>query len=157
FMVMDAATADARPAPAFDRVRLAEALGKASGKPVKADKLPVTRFSIAADGGYEVEVRGQRFLCDPQIEGCTQVVAKGGKEPGVRSAEGRSEAFIRDWNLWLRDVEIGKETQLTRDGVEDYGFATDNAGWTHSDRAILVWSPDSTKIATFQQDQRKTG
>ncbi len=157
FMVMDAATADARPAPAFDRARLAEALGKAGGKPVKADKLPVTKFSIAADGGYEVEVRGQRFLCDPQVEGCTQVVAKGGKEPGVRSPDGRSEAFIRDWNLWLRDVESGKETQLTRDGVEDYGYATDNAGWTHSDRAILVWSPDSTKIATFQQDQRKTG
>src|SRR6185503_6196501 len=35
--------------------------------------------------------------------------------------------------------------------------ATDNAGWTHSDRAILVWSPDSKKIATFQQDQRQTG
>ena len=50
----------------------------------------------------------------------------------------------------------GVETQLTTDGVEDYGYATDNAGWTHSDRAILVWSPDSSKIATFQQDQRKT-
>src|SRR5690606_16130374 len=74
FMVMDAATADAKPAPAFDRARLAEALTKAGGKPVKADKLPVTRFSIAADGGYEIGVRGQRFLCDPRIEGCTQVV-----------------------------------------------------------------------------------
>jgi hypothetical protein len=27
----------------------------------------------------------------------------------------------------------------------------------HSDAAILLWSPDSKKIATFQQDQRKTG
>ncbi len=26
-----------------------------------------------------------------------------------------------------------------------------------SDNAILVWSPDAKKIATFQQDQRKTG
>ncbi|HPH20122.1 MAG TPA: DPP IV N-terminal domain-containing protein, partial [Haliscomenobacter sp.] len=26
--------------------------------------------------------------------------------------------------------------------------------WKHSDRAILLWSPDSKKIATFQQDQR---
>src|SRR5678815_6103281 len=25
------------------------------------------------------------------------------------------------------------------------------------DSAILVWSPDSSKIATFQQDQRRTG
>jgi len=54
-------------------------------------------------------------------------------------------------------MATGKETQLTTDGVKDYGYATDNAGWQHSDRAILLWSPDSAKIATFQQDQRKTG
>jgi dipeptidyl aminopeptidase/acylaminoacyl peptidase len=43
------------------------------------------------------------------------------------------------------------------DGVPDFGYATDNAGWTHSGRPIVVWSPDSKKIATFQQDQRKVG
>ncbi len=74
----------------------------------------------------------------------------------VLSPDGTKAAFIRDWNLWVKDVESKKETQLTTDGVENYGYATDNAGWTHSDRAILLWSPDSTKIATFQQDQRKT-
>jgi dipeptidyl aminopeptidase/acylaminoacyl peptidase len=41
--------------------------------------------------------------------------------------------------------------------VKDYGYATDNAGWQMSDNPILVWSPDSKKIATFQQDQRKDG
>ena len=73
------------------------------------------------------------------------------------SPDKKKQAFIRDWNLWVRDVATGDESQLTTDGVKDYGYATDNAGWTHSDNPILVWSPDSTKIATFQQDQRKTG
>ena len=41
--------------------------------------------------------------------------------------------------------------------MKDYGYATDNAGWIHSEHAIVVWSPDSKKLATFQQDQRKTG
>jgi dipeptidyl-peptidase-4 len=54
----------------------------------------------------------------------------------------------------VRDIESKKETQLTTDGVKDFGYATDNAGWTHSDRAIVLWSPDSKKVATFQQDQR---
>jgi dipeptidyl-peptidase 4 len=72
----------------------------------------------------------------------------------VISPDGKKAAFIKDWNLWMRDVASGKETQLTTDGVKDFGYATDNAGWTHSDRAILMWSPDSKKIATFQQDQR---
>ena len=41
---------------------------------------------------------------------------------------------------------------ITTDGVQNYGYATDNAGWTKSDRPVVVWSPDSKKIATFQQD-----
>ncbi len=71
-----------------------------------------------------------------------------------RSPDGKKEVFIRDWNLWARDVASGAERQLTRDGIKDYGYATDNAGWTHSDRAIVLWSPDSKKVATFKQDQR---
>jgi dipeptidyl-peptidase-4 len=73
------------------------------------------------------------------------------------SPDGRQTAFTRDWNLWVKDVATSKETQLTKDGVKDYGYATDNAGWTQSDRPILVWSPDSKKIATFRQDQRNVG
>ncbi|WP_303925533.1 S9 family peptidase [Draconibacterium sediminis] len=72
----------------------------------------------------------------------------------VPSPDGKYEAFIRDWNLWIREVETGKETALTTDGVENFGYATDNAGWKKSDRPVLSWSPDSKKIATFQQDQR---
>ena len=70
------------------------------------------------------------------------------------SPNGKKAAFIRDWNLWIRDIATKKETQLTTDGIKDYGYATDNAGWTHSDRPIMLWSPDAKKIATFQQDQR---
>src|SRR5262249_38993057 len=73
------------------------------------------------------------------------------------SPDGKRTAFIRDWNLWVRELATGKETQVTVDGVKDFGYATDNAGWTRSDRPIVVWSPDSKKIATFQQDQRGTG
>lgn len=72
----------------------------------------------------------------------------------VISPDGKKAVFIRDWNLWVRDIETKKETQLTKDGVENFGYATDNSGWRKSDRPVLLWSPDSKKIATFQQDQR---
>ena len=72
----------------------------------------------------------------------------------IASPDGKRSAYIKDWNLWVKDIASGKETQLTTDGVKDFGYATDNAGWKHSDRAVLLWSPDSKKIATFQQDQR---
>jgi Tol biopolymer transport system component/dienelactone hydrolase len=85
----------------------------------------------------------------------------GGAGPGrfagglaVRSPDGKKEVFIKDWNLYVRDIATKQEKQLTTDGVKDFGYATDNAGWKHSDRAIVLWSPDSKKVATFQQDQR---
>ncbi len=79
-----------------------------------------------------------------------------GRPPGssVVSPDGKKAVFIKDHNLWVRDVVSGRETQLTTDGIKDFGYATDNAGWRKSDRPIVVWSPDSKKIATFQQDQR---
>ncbi len=75
----------------------------------------------------------------------------------VPSPDGKRSVFVRDWNLWVRDTATGAETPLTTDGVKDYGYATDNAGWTRSNRAIVRWSPDSRKVATFQQDQRGVG
>lgn len=80
-----------------------------------------------------------------------------GGSPAVVSPDGKLEAFIRNWNLWIRDRATKKETPLTTDGTENFGYATDNAGWTTSDRPIILWSPDSKKIATHQQDERNVG
>src|SRR3989454_11508499 len=105
-----------------------------------------------------------RVPCD--FAECKEAVERAGRPGGAGrdrsrsdapSPDGKRTAFIRDWNLWVRDVATGKETQLTTDGVKDFGYATDNAGWIHSDRPVLLWSPDSKKIATFQQDQRGVG
>jgi dipeptidyl-peptidase-4 len=70
------------------------------------------------------------------------------------SPDGKRAVFIRDYNLWVRDVAGGRETRLTTEGVKDFGYATDNPGWEHTNRPIVTWSPDSRKLATFQQDQR---
>ncbi|UOR04913.1 S9 family peptidase [Hymenobacter aerilatus] len=75
----------------------------------------------------------------------------------VVSPDGRLAAYIQEYNLWVRNTQTNQKTQLTTDGVKDYGYATDNAGWSSSDQPVLRWSPDSRKIATFQQDQRRVG
>ncbi|HEY4289343.1 MAG TPA: DPP IV N-terminal domain-containing protein [Puia sp.] len=80
-----------------------------------------------------------------------------GRMSEVLSPDGKKAAFIRDYNLWVRNVATGAETQLTTDGVKDYGYATDNAGWKSSDRPIIGWSADSRKIVTNQQDERNVG
>jgi len=77
--------------------------------------------------------------------------------PLAISPDGKWGAFVRDWNLWVRDMATGQEKALTTDGVKYFGDATDNAGWSTSDRAMVSWSPDSRRIATQQQDERNVG
>ena len=78
-------------------------------------------------------------------------------KPVAISPDGTRGVFIRDWNLWVRDMKSGQEKALTTDGARYFGYATDNAGWSTSDRAMVSWSPDSKKIATQQQDERNVG
>jgi dipeptidyl aminopeptidase/acylaminoacyl peptidase len=148
--------ASGKATPLFDQRKLAAALAKASGKPFEAGKLSLDDVRDEGDAHVRIAYSGVGYRCDLATRRGRCDALPRPPEPAVRSPDGKREAFIRDWNLWLRDVASGKETQLTTDGARDYGYATDNAGWKHSDNAVLAWSPDSGKIATFRQDQRKT-
>jgi dipeptidyl aminopeptidase/acylaminoacyl peptidase len=66
-------------------------------------------------------------------------------------------AYIDNFNLWVRNTKTDKRFQLTFDGFNNYGYATNNAGWKKSKSPVLKWSPDSKKIATFRQDARGVG
>ncbi len=155
---------------AFDHERLADALSQASGESYSAFDLPFSSFRLSVEGqAISFEVGGRFFRCDLSGYSCTG--ARGTAEPGtggpqargrgmapeVPSPDGGKAAFIRDYNLWLKDTGSGLEFQLTTDGIEDFGYATNNAGWTKSDRPVLLWSSDSKKIATFQHDERGVG
>lgn len=145
---------------AFNAAALARALGAASDTTYDPLRLPFASFDYSADGrSVTFTVREKRWTCDTAGQACAPAPAAApaaGRNESV-SPNGRLAAFIRDDNLWVRELASGKETRLTTDGVKDFGYATDNAGWTKSDRPVLVWSPDSRKIATFQQDQRHVG
>jgi len=109
-----------------DRAALAKGIAAATAKPFEASQLGEGRRGRGGRGG--------------------------GSE--VPSPDGKRIAFLRDWNLWVKDASTGQETQLTTDGVKDFGYATDNAGWKTGDGPILRWSADGKKIATFKDDQR---
>ena len=155
---------------AFDHGKLAAALSAAAGQKYDASRLPFSTISFSADGnavlfsadrkGWSCDLR--TYSCTPDTsvrESSSRGVGAGGfgrrgGGPTAPSPDGKRAAFIRDNNLWVRELATGKETQLTTDGEKDYGYATDNAGWKKSDRPIVLWSPDSKKIATYKQDQR---
>ena len=105
--------------------------------------------------------RGTKLECTAVPQVCQSAIGQRGERVVMAdiananwSPDRSKYAFIRNWNLYVTDAVTKRETQVTTDGVKDFGYATDNAGWIHSDNALLTWSPDSKKIATFQQDQR---
>ena len=156
FVLVDAVRATK--APAFNHAAVAATLSTAMGKPVPVTRLPFTQITFAADGlSFSFDSDLKRWTCDLQGAACTSADRPARLANSVLSPDGKLAAFIRDHNLWVRDVATGADKQLTTDGIKDYGYATDNAGWIRSDSPVLVWSPDSKKIATFQQDQRKAG
>lgn len=140
--------------PAFDQEALARSLSNATGRPIGAWDLPLRDFDVRTDG-VRFQAGQTEWLCGTR-EGCTATEATDPPN-SVVSPDGRLAAFIRDHDLWVRDLETGADRALTTDGEEDYGYATNNAGWVRSETPVLAWSPDSRKIATFQHDARGVG
>jgi dipeptidyl aminopeptidase/acylaminoacyl peptidase len=159
---------------AFDHQKLADALSTATGNKYDAAKLPFQAISFSSDGKsvlfmvdakkWKYDLQANQLSADNTTSTDAAPPARQGRGGGgrggfgggneVASPDGKRTVFIKDWNLWMREVATDKQTQLTTDGVKDFGYATDNAGWKSSDRAVVRWSPDSKKVATFKQDQR---
>jgi dipeptidyl-peptidase-4 len=162
-------------AAAFDNAKLAAAMNASAKEKVEAGKLDVTEYGVQPAGGFFVTTARGKYICDAAITKCAEEAKSTDKnavkptagapparrrrsaESGNVSPDKKMAAFLRNNDLWVRIVATGEERQLTKDGSQDFGYATDNAGWQHSDGAIVTWSADSKMIATFQQDQRKTG
>ena len=151
---------------AFDHQKMAVALSAAAGKTYQANKLPITAINYTDDGKllaitaddkrWKVDFQSYKVTIDDSTPTPVKAIAtrsRGGNFE-ILSPDGKKAVYIKDYNLWLRDIVSNEKKQLTTDGIKDYGYATDNAGWKSSNNAIVRWSPDSKKIATFQQDQR---
>jgi dipeptidyl aminopeptidase/acylaminoacyl peptidase len=147
----------------FKAPEVAQALTRAGAGTIDPRNIPAQRAELSSDGTHvTLDIGAHRWRCDVSGGSCNAVTDSTPRAgtfglPAGLSPDGKSMAFIRDWNLWVRTVATGKEKQLTTDGVRNFGYATDNAGWVHSDRPIVKWSPDSKMIATQQQDDRPLG
>lgn len=138
----------------FNHQAIALALSKVSSQE-DVVTLPFSAVSYLDEGKkISVSVNKQQYHCDVATSACEQVTKEKRSKNQVVSPDGTQAAFTRDYNLWVVNTHTGEEKQLTFDGVKDYGYATNNAGWVRSKTPVMLWSPDSKKIATFRQDAR---
>jgi dienelactone hydrolase len=105
-----------------------------------------------------------RYGCNLPLTTCHALPAAPGAEL-VLSPDGRRGAFVRDHNLWLRDMTTGAERQLTHDGVEHFSYGeidmpTDEqriprrrAGLPEPVEGV-VWAPDGGHLLALRHDLR---
>jgi hypothetical protein len=82
-----------------------------------------------------------------QLSVTPPAAGQGRRDPNaVVSPDGMKAVFIKDWNLWLRDLATGKEMPLTADGTENFGYATDTP-------AGAKRSPGRSLVARFEKNR----
>ena len=85
--------------------------------------------------------------------------ARGEEEEATFSPDGRAVAFVRDYNLYVVDVATQRERALTTDGGP--ALLNGKLDWLYQEEIYgrgrfrgYWWSPDSTRVAFLQLDER---
>ncbi|HSA94678.1 MAG TPA: DPP IV N-terminal domain-containing protein, partial [Acidobacteriota bacterium] len=158
YWIADASTLEK--AVAFDHAKLAAALAAAAGEKVEALNLPFFTLTFSDDGkSVQFAAAGARWTCDLATYAVKKLEGPGGRgfrgggggdmtmwvrgpapEAASRevktSPDGKWEAFIRNYNVFLRDKAKKEDTVLSRDGSEGNYYTFES----------LAWSPDSKKL-----------
>ncbi|HXV63380.1 MAG TPA: DPP IV N-terminal domain-containing protein, partial [Vicinamibacteria bacterium] len=151
--------------PAFDHVKLAESLAKVSGNEVDPNRLPFKSVRFERDSRIVFSWKEDWWTFDLESSECTKTTEPTSPAPQeVMSPDEKRVAFVRDYDLFLRDVSSGTEFRLTNDGERDHAWAVEpdtrltavtEMVQGRLPGATVIWSPDSKKIVTVRVDQRQ--
>ena len=140
---------------AFDSNALAAALSAQTAKSIKPEDLQPRNLKFT-DDLKTITFNSEGFEWSYDLRKKTLVKGKavssdrGGQRPARNWSESRDEldnkpvlspdstweAFIRDYNLWIRPHKGGPAVQYTRDGAPGFYYSSYN----------IFWSPDSRKL-----------
>jgi dipeptidyl-peptidase-4 len=105
---------------------------------------------------YRHSSKSYFYIWDVDSETLTPLSEQGQQRIPQFSPDGKKVAFVRDNNLFIKDLDAGSETQITKDGKineiingttdwvyeEEFGFTT-----------AFFWSPDGKYIAYYRFDE----
>ncbi len=158
FNVLDATTLENK--IAFDHEKLSAALALVLKEDVNPKRFPFRSISFVNDEkSIEFEVGEWKYTCDLTTYVCKMVEPverrrrRGGftmweRGPAPQSAsqetkaspDGEWEAFIKNYNIYIRSKDKNEEFQLSSDGSEGNYYTY----------ASISWSPDSKKLVTYR-------
>ncbi len=107
---------------------------------------------------YRHSYKANFFVYDRESKINQKVSEKGKQSYAIFSPKADKVAFVRDNNIFIKDLKGGTEIQVTADGEANkiINGATD---WVYEEEFSIerafFWSPDGTKIAFLRFDESK--
>ena len=154
FVLVDAATLEKR--PAFDHAGIAAALSAARDTTYTEITLPFTRITfVDEERAIRFTLADSTWRCIVADSRCRNTgpapqrrrfgFALGQERPPERqeprlSPDSTLEAFIQNYNVWIRPVGSNEAVRLSTDGSEGNAY----------ELRSLAWSPDSRKIVVYR-------
>lgn len=147
---------------AFAHEELAKLLNEKTGETIDPKSLPFNRIQLKEDGSVGFEYKNKNWSYkNGNLE--SKKASGNSRDRSVSiSPDGNKKAFVRNFNLFVEDLNTGEEIQLSFDGKKDYEYAS-SWGWsdmvygengTRPEHFNVNWSPDSKKIQTQIVDLR---
>src|SRR5580692_5747472 len=153
--------------PAFDHERLAAALSHAAKQAYSPSTLPFSDIEFVESGkALRFSVESAQWTCSLATYECQKEPSHPDTPTEVLSPNKRWAAYVKEYNLYLRDASTGTVLQLTHDGVAAWDYATplpslrlmvDQGTEDVKQPAAVFWSPDSSKLITYRIDSRNSG
>jgi len=133
----------------------------------KGDTLPIsTNFNdnetkilipVGEEAIYRRSSKANYFVYDLLSKKITEVSAKGKQLFATFSPDGNSVAFVRDNNLFVKNLLNGEEKQLTSDGKNNE-VINGRSDWVYEEEfsfaQAFYWSPDGKKIAFYKFNEK---
>jgi dipeptidyl-peptidase-4 len=106
---------------------------------------------------YRYSTRSRYVVVDLKSKKATYV-SSGKQHYAGFSPDGKQVAFVKENNLFIKDLVSEKETQITKDGLQN-SIINGASDWVYEEEFALkeafFWSPDNSKIAFLRFDESK--
>ncbi len=153
---------------AFDHLKLAAAISEFTPKTINPDSLDLKQVEFKPKENT-IEFRFDTLLLKTNLSDYSTTKREREKRTqGNQSVSPDKKwiAEVKEYNLFLKNVETEEVFQLTTDGVEKYEYATELSWYKLKDESegdkydptiFINWSSDSKKLMTYRLDRRKVG
>lgn len=110
-------------------------------------------FPTETEHIYRHSRRSYDYIWDATNKKLTPLSDKGKQRLADFSPDGSKVAFVRENNIYLKDLKTGKETQITNDGKIN-SIINGTCDWVYEEEfsftKAFFWSPDGSKIAFYK-------